>query len=138
MFKSGLLSYEIFSCAFFHHFPFWILYACFVKILFEIPIESTHFIYGVHSMVTGTDLSNKSRAHKLEKDTTSTSISSAFVVYIRLGYYFVATLFYGSISFDVCIDLSIDVFLVSLYSSKVPICIIDSHDSRCDESCMTQ
>ena len=57
----------------------------FIKKFLEVPVQRAHFVDGVHSMVGGAELAQRSGTHQLEKAQAGLAVLFPFKVCILLG-----------------------------------------------------
>ena len=79
----------------------------FIKKFLEVPVQRAHFVDGVHSMVGGAELAQRSGTHQLEKAQAGLAVLFPFKVRILLGQNGVSGISDDAVSLDVCIQQTV-------------------------------
>ena len=96
----------------------------FIKKFLEVPVQCAHFVDGVHCVVGGAELAQRSGTHQLEKAQTGLAVLFPFKVHIRFGQNGVPGVPYGTIALDVGIQQTVQVCGVAFELFQVAVCLI--------------
>lgn len=96
----------------------------FIEKFLKIPVQRIHFVDGVHGMVGGAELAQRSGTHQLEKAQAGLAVFLPFKVCILLGQNGVPGISDGAVSLDIGIQHTVQVRGISPELFQVAVCLI--------------